>query len=110
MILWRNIENYPFLSFLIPTPDFPHFYYMLGGKSGVAFVRKCFRDAHLQKLYRPKSADNSSPKMICPVFGFAFYNLQLKNSFKSSLISVHISRVITLMIQSIKIQIPFNME
>ena len=32
MILWRNIENYPFLSF--PTPDFPHFFYMLGGNLG----------------------------------------------------------------------------
>ena len=30
MILWRNIENYHFLIILIPTPDFPHFYYMLG--------------------------------------------------------------------------------
>ena len=34
MILWRNIENYPFFTFLIPTPDFPHFYYMLGGNLG----------------------------------------------------------------------------
>ena len=32
MILWRNIEN-PFLSNL-PTQDFPHFYYMLGGNQG----------------------------------------------------------------------------
>ena len=34
MILRRNIENYPFLSFLILTPDFPNFYYMLGGNLG----------------------------------------------------------------------------
>ena len=31
MILWRYIENYPFFIILIPTPDFPHFYSMLGG-------------------------------------------------------------------------------
>ena len=31
MILWRNTENYPFFIILIPTPDFPYFYYMLGG-------------------------------------------------------------------------------
>ena len=30
MILWRNIENYPFLNFE-SDPRFPHFYYMLGG-------------------------------------------------------------------------------
>ena len=29
---------------LIPTPDFPHFYYMLGGNLGSFFVRRCFRD------------------------------------------------------------------
>ena len=37
MILWRYIENFHFLSLfiiLIPTPDFPHFYYMLGGNLG----------------------------------------------------------------------------
>ena len=34
MILWRNIEIYSLLSFLVPTPDFPHFYYMLGGNLG----------------------------------------------------------------------------
>ena len=31
MILWRNIEIF---HILIPTPDFPHFYYMLGGNLG----------------------------------------------------------------------------
>ena len=31
-ILWRNIEI--FLFILIPTQDFPHFYYMLGGNLG----------------------------------------------------------------------------
>ena len=34
MILWRNIENYHFFIILIPTPDFPHFYYMLGANLG----------------------------------------------------------------------------
>ena len=34
MILWRNIENYPFSYISIPTPDFPHFYYMFGGNLG----------------------------------------------------------------------------
>ena len=34
MILWRNIANYNFFIILIPTPDFPHFYYMLGGNLG----------------------------------------------------------------------------
>ena len=34
MILWRNIENYQFLSFFFQTPDFPHFYYMLGENLG----------------------------------------------------------------------------
>ena len=34
MILWRNINFFHFLSFLIPTPDFPHFHYMLGGNLG----------------------------------------------------------------------------
>ena len=34
MILWRNIENFHFFIILIPTPDFPNFYYMLGAKLG----------------------------------------------------------------------------
>ena len=34
MILWRNIEKKSRLIILIPTPDFPHFYYMLGGNLG----------------------------------------------------------------------------
>ena len=38
MILWRNIEiskKNSLLIILIPTPDFPHFYYMLGGNLGL---------------------------------------------------------------------------
>ena len=31
MILWRNIEIFLSFFILIPTPDFLHFYYMLGG-------------------------------------------------------------------------------
>ena len=34
MILWRNIEIFHFFIILIPTPDFPQFYYMLGGNLG----------------------------------------------------------------------------
>ena len=34
MILWRNIEIFHFFLILIPIPDFPHFYYMLGGNLG----------------------------------------------------------------------------
>ena len=33
MILWRNTENYPCLSFH-SDPRFSHFYYMLGGNLG----------------------------------------------------------------------------
>ena len=34
MILWRNIDFFQLFIILIPTPDFPHFYYMLGGNLG----------------------------------------------------------------------------
>ena len=34
MILWRNIEILHFFIILFPTPDFPHFYYMLDGNLG----------------------------------------------------------------------------
>ena len=48
MILWRNIKKFHFLSLyiiLIPTSDFPHFYYIyVRWKSGVTFVQRCFRD------------------------------------------------------------------
>ena len=44
MILWRNMENYPFVIILIPTPDFPLFLLYVRWKSGVTFVRRCFRD------------------------------------------------------------------
>ena len=43
MILWRNIENYPFLSF-DSDPRFPPFLLYVRWKSGVTFVRRCFRD------------------------------------------------------------------
>ena len=33
MILWRNIQIIHFYHF-DSTPDFPHFYYMLGGNLG----------------------------------------------------------------------------
>ena len=34
MTLWRNIEKLSIFIILITTPDFPHFYYMLGGNLG----------------------------------------------------------------------------
>ena len=34
MILWKNIENISIFIILILTPNFPHFYYMLGGNLG----------------------------------------------------------------------------
>ena len=34
MILWRNIDFSPLFIILIKTPDFPNFYYMLGGNLG----------------------------------------------------------------------------
>ena len=43
MILWRNIENYPFLSY-DSDPRFPPFLLYVRWKSGVTFVRRCFRD------------------------------------------------------------------
>ena len=43
MILWRNIENNPFLSF-DSDPIFPPFLLYVRWKSGVTFVRRCFRD------------------------------------------------------------------
>ena len=47
MILWRNIDNYPFLSIFINSdsdPRFPPFLLYVRWKSGVTFVRRCFRD------------------------------------------------------------------
>ena len=41
------MEKYPNFSHIIvwiPTPDFPHFDYMIGGNLGVIFVRRCFLD------------------------------------------------------------------
>ena len=43
MILWRNIENYPFYHF-DSDPRFPPFLLYVRWKSGVTFVRRCFRD------------------------------------------------------------------
>ena len=40
MILWRNTENYHFDS----DPRFPPFLLYVRWKSGVTFVRRCFRD------------------------------------------------------------------
>ena len=43
MILLRNIENYSFL-FFESDPRFPQFLLYVRWKSGVIFVRRCFRD------------------------------------------------------------------
>ena len=50
MILWRNVKLSIFII-LIPTPDFPHFHYMLGGNLGSLFygdvsVMVCLAEAH----------------------------------------------------------------
>ena len=34
MILWREYRIFSLFIILIPTPDFPHFYYMLGRNLG----------------------------------------------------------------------------
>ena len=34
MILMEKYRNFSFFVILIPTPDFPHFHYMLGGNLG----------------------------------------------------------------------------
>ena len=47
MILWRNIENYPFyypFYHFDSDPRFPPFLLYVRWKSGVTFVRRCFRD------------------------------------------------------------------
>ena len=44
MILWRIIENYPFLSFWFRPQISPIFIYVRW-KSGVTFVRRCLHDA-----------------------------------------------------------------
>ena len=48
MILWRNIENYPFYHF-DSDPRFPPFLLYVRWKSGVTFVRRCFRDDVLKE-------------------------------------------------------------
>ena len=45
MILWRNIENYPFYHF-DSDPRFPPFLLYVKWKSGVTFVWRCFRDVY----------------------------------------------------------------
>ena len=56
MILWRNIEIFLLFFILIPTPDFPHFYYMLGGNLGsllygdVSVMLCCFHPLQTDKM------------------------------------------------------------
>ena len=54
VILWRNTENYPFLPF-DSDPRFPQFLLYVRWKSGVTFVRRCFRDVmqrHVNVRYK----------------------------------------------------------
>ena len=52
MILWRNIKNYPFYQ-IDSDFRFPPFLLYVRWKSGVTFVRRCFRDDF--RLHRPCS-------------------------------------------------------
>ena len=47
MILWRSIEIFHFFHFN-SNPRFPPFLLYVRWKSGVTFVRRCFRDGYLQ--------------------------------------------------------------
>ena len=61
MILWRNLENYPFF-YIDSDPRFPPFLLYVRWKSGVNFLRRCFRD-----------------EMVFPLFlGCSLYLKQLK--------------------------------
>ena len=44
-----------YFSFSVPTPGFPHFYYMLGGKSGITFIPRSFRDGMQNLVYQSKT-------------------------------------------------------
>ena len=52
MILWRNIEIFKFFTFyhFDPDPRFPPFLLYVRWKSGVSFVRRCFRDGKVTSL------------------------------------------------------------
>ena len=54
MILWRNIENQPFLLFQF-RPQISPFLLYVRWKSGVTFVRRCFRDDDCIGDYRKVS-------------------------------------------------------
>ena len=44
------MEISPLFFHLLSTADFPRFYYNVRCKSGVTFVRRCFRDEHKQRI------------------------------------------------------------
>ena len=50
MILWRNIEKKSIFIILIPTPDFPHFYYVLDGNRGSLL----YGDVSVMECYKTK--------------------------------------------------------
>ena len=43
----EKYRNFSLFIILIPTPDFPLFLLYVRWKSGVIFVRRCFRDVHI---------------------------------------------------------------
>ena len=63
MILWRNIEFFTFYHF-DPDPRFPPFLLYVWWKSGVTFVRKCFRDGKGNNLMLLLNGQNETAKGI----------------------------------------------
>ena len=75
---------------LIPTPDFPHFYYMLGGNLGsllygdVSVMIKCVLNYNRnseQQMHRPVNAD----MQLIRVFVGRIYKItaQLKRNYRN---------------------------
>ena len=92
MILWRNIENYPFFIILISTPDFPHFYYMLGGNVGSllygnvsVMIFKNMVDWWMdkKKVFQctPKHYNNTPMQYTAIFHRCKNYNFQMKNCY-----------------------------
>ena len=62
MILWRNIESFHSSSF-DSDPRFTPFLLYVRWKSGVTFVRRCFRDDLKEKFYHGVyNADETAKK------------------------------------------------
>ena len=69
MILWRSIENFLFFIIFIPTPDFPHFHYMLGGNLGSLL----YGDVSVMYVIFYRSQVSISFENNIIVFMFSFY-------------------------------------